>query len=183
MQLPHDLGDGYSLVLRDVSTAEPMHELTMAELPRLRPWEPWAAAEQTPEASRAYAVSRGEQYEQGNGVPTVITYEGAPVGSASLHIDRYFGVGELGFWIAEAHEGRGVVSRACKALIDHAREEGLARVELRTAVHNVRSQGVAHRLGFAREGTLRSALPLEGRRVDLAVFGLVLSDNEDASAR
>lgn len=174
MQLPHDLGDGYSLVLRDVSTAEAMHELTVAELPRLRPWEPWAAVEQTLEASRAYAVSRGEQYEQGNGVPTVITYHGAPVGSASLHMDRYFGAGELGFWIAGAHEGRGVVSRACEALIDHAREEGLARVELRTAVHNLRGQGVAQRLGFAREGTLRSALPLEGRRVDLAVFGLVL---------
>ncbi len=55
-----------------------------------------------------------------------------------------------------------------------ARARGAHRVEIRTAVDNVRSRGLAERLGFTHEGTLRSGMPLGERRVDVAVYGLVL---------
>lgn len=52
-------------------------------------------------------------------------------------------------------------------------DRGIARAEIRTSVENRRSRAVAERLGFAHEGTLRSALPVGDRRHDLAVYGLV----------
>lgn len=180
MRLPHDLGDGYGLALRDGSTVEVMHDLTLNELSRLRAWEPWAAPEQTLESAEAYASFAIALYEQGTSLPLMITYGDEPVGSASLRLDRYAGIGELGFWIAAAHERQGVVTRACEALIDEARAEGLARVEIRTAVLNTRSRAVAERLGFMHEGTLRSALALSPERADVALYGMVLTAGHGA---
>lgn len=156
-----------------------MHELTVRELSRLRAWEPWAAADQTLESAQSYAAFTTTSYEQGTHLPTVIMHAREAVGSASLRLDRNAGIGELGFWIAAAHEGRAVVTRACRALIEEARSEGLARVEIRTAVMNTRSRAVAERLGFLHEGTLRSALPLSPERADVAFYGLVLAARDD----
>ncbi|OEI67856.1 GNAT family N-acetyltransferase [Curtobacterium sp. ER1/6] len=159
---------------------EAMHALTVSELPRLRAWEPWAAADQTLASAQSYAAFTAASYEQGASLPTVIMHGRDAVGSASLRLDRYAGIGELGFWIAAAHEGRGVVTRACEALIKEAHSEGLARIEIRTAVMNTRSRAVAERLGFLHEGTLRSALPLNPRRADVALYGLVLAVGDGA---
>ncbi|WP_423918938.1 GNAT family N-acetyltransferase [Frigoribacterium sp. 2-23] len=180
MRLPYELGDDYSLALRDDSTVKAMHELTVRELTRLRAWEPWAAADQTLESAQSYAAFTTASYEQGASLPTAIMHGREAVGSASLRLDRYAGIGELGFWIAAAHEGHGVVTRACEALIEEARSKGLARVEIRTAVMNARSRAVAERLGFLHEGTLRSALPLSPERADVALYGLVLAAKDNA---
>jgi RimJ/RimL family protein N-acetyltransferase len=48
---------------------------------------------------------------------------------------------------------------------------------LRTIMDNRRSEALAMRLGFTREGTLRGEfLTLDGRRVDLHYFGLLASE-------
>ncbi len=65
MRLPYELGDDYSLALRDGSTVQAMHELTISELSRLRAWEPWAAADQTLASAQSYAAFTTASYEQG----------------------------------------------------------------------------------------------------------------------
>ncbi|MCS5496345.1 GNAT family N-acetyltransferase [Cnuibacter physcomitrellae] len=173
----HDLGDGYDLALRDTSTVDAVFALTVANIDRLRLWEPWAQHEPTRESTVAFTVASLHALAEGTEVPCVIRYRGEPVGTISLRIRTFTSVAEIGYWIDAAHEGRGVVTRATRALVDHAFDDlGLARVELHTAAHNARSRGVAERLGFVREGTMRSAHPVGDERHDMDLYALLPSD-------
>jgi len=169
-----DLGDGYTLTLRDLSTVEPLHELVQANLDRLRAAEPWAWQEQSVERIRMQTEQLLGQYAMDRALPCVIRADDRVVGAASLAFDPYLGQASLGYWIDTALEGRGVVRRAASVLVGVARERGTARLEIRTAVDNARSRALAERLGFVHEGTLRGALPLGPVRVDVAVYGLLL---------
>jgi RimJ/RimL family protein N-acetyltransferase len=84
---------------------------------------------------------------------------------------------ELGYWVAPWARRRGAASRAVNLLAPWAmRTLGLARVTLQVDVDNVASQGVAERAGFTREGVLRSAIEVKGRRWSLAVYSLLAEE-------
>ena len=168
-----DLGDGCTLTLRDLSTVDAVHALVQRNLGRLRAAEPWAWASVSRESLVLHTEQLLAQYAMDRSVPCVIRADDRVVGCASLALDAYLGQASLGYWIDAEHEGRGIVRRAATALVDVAWERGSARVEIRTGIDNVRSRGLAERLGFRHEGTLRAALPLGPRRVDVAVYGLV----------
>ncbi|MGN8049231.1 GNAT family N-acetyltransferase [Curtobacterium sp. 22159] len=169
-----DLGDGCTLTLRDLTTVAAVHELVLANLDRLRAAEPWAWGPQTREGIALLTEHLLGQYAMDRSLPCVIRQDDRIVGAASLAFDPYLGQASLGYWIDAGLEGRGIVRRAATVLVGVARARGSARVEIRTAVGNERSRGLAERLGFTHEGTLRSALPLGPHRVDVAVYGLVL---------
>jgi ribosomal-protein-serine acetyltransferase len=81
---------------------------------------------------------------------------------------------ELGYWLGERHQKKGLMTSACRAYVAHAFEElGLNRVEVRAAVMNERSRAVPVRLGFTHEGTIRQVERLHDRFVDHAVYGLI----------
>jgi ribosomal-protein-serine acetyltransferase len=176
--LPIDLGEGYRLVLRRRDDVAAVHALTMRNLDRLRRWEPWAQAEQTPASTRTFTDFVLALHDQGKTVPGLLEHEGDPVGSVSLKIDTTTQIGELGYWIDAGHEGRGVVTRAAAALRDAGFERGLARIEIRAATGNTRSRAVAERLGFRLEGVLRQALPVGPQRLDVALYGRLPTDTE-----
>ena len=87
---------------------------------------------------------------------------------------------ELGCWASSAVQGLGVARAASEALIAYARAELAAeRVAWRSTTVNRRSRGLAERLGFRYEGTLRSAYVLRGERYDLDVLSLVGAELDD----
>lgn len=171
MRFTHELGGGFRLALRTLDTVEEMHALTLANLERLRQWEPWALYHQTLEGTAAFTRAQLEDFVAGSVLPTVIMSGDALIGSVSLRTNSSTQTAELGYWIDAATEGRGVVTRACSALLAEVPSRGIRRVEIRTAVENARSSRVAERLGFTREGVLASALPLGDERLDVAVYG------------
>jgi ribosomal-protein-serine acetyltransferase len=80
----------------------------------------------------------------------------------------------VGYWLAEEHQGQGLMTRAVRALVDHAFGElDLHRVEIQVAEGNRRSRAIPERLGFQHEGTLREAECVGGRYLDLVVYGLL----------
>lgn len=170
----HDLGGGLALALRDLSTVERMHDLTVKNLERLRSWEPWAHAEPDVEGLRAFTRQGMTAWVEGRSIPCVIVVDGVAVGAAGATIDDYAQTAELGYWIDADHEGRGAVSRAVSALLTELfHQRGIRRAEIRTGTENARSRAVAERLGFAHEGTLRAALQVGDARQDVAVYGLL----------
>ena len=69
---------------------------------------------------------------------------------------------------------KGIVTRSCKAIINFAFTElGLNRIEIKCAVSNDKSKGVAEKLQFKYEGILRQAELLHGKFIDLHLFGMV----------
>ena len=175
MFFTHDLGDGYSLGLRTPDSVDELLALINKNLARLRQWEQWALTEQNADALRAHVLERLQMFVSGTAVPCNIYSGGQPIGNIEMRINAYNSTAELGYWIDESFEGRGVVTRACQALIDHGKTRlGVRRFELYTAAHNDRSGAVARRLGFTIEGVLRSATPLGEQRFDTNVYGLVV---------
>lgn len=172
--LSHDLGGGYNLALADASTAAAMHALTIANLDRLRRWEPWAQSAPTEQDTADYIRSNLSAFTEGTVLPLIIRHGPDPIGSITVRVDPYLGTAELGYWISAEHEGRGAVTRAAQALVQHSFDDlRIARVEIRTSTENTRSRRLAERLGLDYEGTLRAAQPVGATRHDIAVYGLV----------
>ena len=83
-------------------------------------------------------------------------------------------IGELGYLLVEGARGRGVMQAALRLLVRWGFEHvGLARVQAMTHPGNAASMRVLERLGFTREGVLRSYRADVGGREDRVVFSLL----------
>jgi len=84
---------------------------------------------------------------------------------------------EIGYWIASRFQGRGIVTAACRVLIDHAFGEWkLNRVEIHCASGNEKSCAIPKRLGFQLEGVLREAQLVNGEYLDIHVYSMLFRD-------
>jgi RimJ/RimL family protein N-acetyltransferase len=90
------------------------------------------------------------------------------------HLDPWHRRAEIGYTLAAAAWGKGFASEAARAAIGWAVPQlGLARVEATVMVGNERSPRVLEKLGFVREGTLRSYKNVRGEMKDYWIFGRV----------
>jgi RimJ/RimL family protein N-acetyltransferase len=86
----------------------------------------------------------------------------------------YGGVGEIGYWTAPDARGRGFMTEAAREVCRWGfRELGLARIEWIAIAGNEPSWRVVEKLGFTREGTLRSWLVHRGVRYDAWIGSLL----------
>ncbi|HEV2704562.1 MAG TPA: GNAT family protein [Pyrinomonadaceae bacterium] len=97
------------------------------------------------------------------------------VGTVSAsNVSWAMGYIEIGYMLAESHQGQGLGTRAVRLLVDKLfRETDLHRIFATVSVENEPSCRLLARLGFAREGTLREHYLIQGRRIDEAVYGLL----------
>ena len=85
--------------------------------------------------------------------------------------------GELAYVVAPEARGRGLAPRALRVVGEWAFAElGLQRLQLRIEPENEVSHAVALRAGYQREGTLRSAFVVRGRRADVVMYSRLPSD-------
>lgn len=162
------------LVLAEERHAEEVAALIVRNQRRLARWEPWAEHPATASALRGFIRGCLEGFAAGTQVQTYVRVGGRLVGSCGLRISAQTRAGEVGYWLDGDHEGRGIASRSARALVTAAfLERDLARMELRTAVDNVRSRALAERLGFVHEGTQRAAQVFSDRRMDMAVYSIL----------
>jgi RimJ/RimL family protein N-acetyltransferase len=89
---------------------------------------------------------------------------------------------EVGYWLVPAARGRGVATQSVRMVARWAFEElGLVRLELLAHPDNVRSQAVAERSGFLREGRVRSYRRSPQGRSDMVLYSLLPGDMADAA--
>jgi ribosomal-protein-serine acetyltransferase len=169
------LDDRITLRALRVEDAERVFELTDANRSYLRRWLPWLDAARSPDDTRA-AIERGlEQEASRNGFHAGIFEDERLIGAIGLHyVDWVNRATSIGYWLAEPFVGRGIMTRCCRALVEHAFTDlKLHRVEIRVAVGNRRSRAIPERLGFREEGTIRDGEWLYDHYVDLVVYGLL----------
>ena len=85
---------------------------------------------------------------------------------------------EIGYWISENLQGKGIVTKSVKRLCDFAFDElGMNRIQIKCAVKNEKSKSIPKRLGFIFEGVERAGeLHSGGFYTDLKVYSKLKSD-------
>jgi RimJ/RimL family protein N-acetyltransferase len=103
-----------------------------------------------------------------------ITQGGEVVGAIGLTVNQSRGA-SIGYWCAAGARNRGLVTRALRLIVRWGLEDlELARLALITDPDNIASQRVAEKVGFRREGVLRShLLHPDGRLRDSVMFSLL----------
>lgn len=144
----------------------------------LMEWLPWGTSAASEEGAAALLQRYADAQARGEGRIFGIWVGGKLAGGVLFRVwEQATGVCELGVWLAPEAVGRGLVTRASRAMIEWAfAERGMHRVEWRCATGNVRSSAVARRLGMTREGVLREAAPLNGVRHDVELWALLASE-------
>jgi len=124
-------------------------------------------------ATDALAFIRGEVAP--NERSFAMTVRGAVVGGIGLNVHGHGYRGSIGYWVAESARRQGTCTRALRLLSRFALDElELQRLELVTDPDNVASQRVAEKVGYRREGVLRSHLRRpDGRIRDSVMFSLL----------
>ena len=80
-------------------------------------------------------------------------------------------VGNVGYWVDRAHNGRGLATAAVADVVAFAfGEGGLHRLEAGTLVDNRASQRVLEKNGFERFGLARKLLQINGEWRDHVLF-------------
>jgi RimJ/RimL family protein N-acetyltransferase len=117
--------------------------------------------------------------DKGEGLSLAIADAGSgeALGLVALLFRRPPGTAEIGYWLIERARGRRLAPRAVALVARWAvADAGLARVEALVDPENVASQRVLERVGFTREGRLRSYLVFGTERVDALIYSLLPTD-------
>ena len=146
----------------------------------LAPWDPVRDDDYfTPDGQRTLLSRSLRRSRQGLDWPGVVTVDGALVGRVNLNnlIRGAFCSADLGYWVDQAHNGRGVATAAVAAVVRLAFGElGLHRVQAGTLPHNRGSQRVLERNGFTRIGMAPRYLQIAGRWQDHLLFQRLADD-------
>jgi ribosomal-protein-serine acetyltransferase len=167
-----ELRPGVALALLEAAHAPELFLLTDSNREHLRRWLPWLDRVRSVEDTRKFIAAARQQLADDDGFQSAILVDGQIAGLIGHHsIDRLNRATQLGYWLAESQQGKGIMSEACRALVGHAFAGlGLERVEIRCARANQRSRAIPERLGFTREGVLRRGEWLYDHFVDLVVY-------------
>jgi [ribosomal protein S5]-alanine N-acetyltransferase len=110
-----------------------------------------------------------ERIEDSSSASFAIIVDGAIVGGVTISDFLYgpFRSANLGYWVAQRLNGRGLATRAVGKAVEIAFGElDLHRLEAGTLVHNVASQRVLEKNRFARIGLARRYLQIAGEWQD-----------------
>lgn len=143
-------------------------------------WVRSTPAVQNVEEARRLIASRQHRTSNQEEVYVGLWQHGLLAGSISVRIDWREHLAEFGYWLGVAHQGQGLMTQACRAVIEVLFAHGVHRIQIRCATENLASRKIPERLGFALEGILRHTQRLNGCYVDHAIYGLLANAEHQA---
>lgn len=167
--------DNISLEFLEEIHAESLYNLVNANRKYLKEWLPWVDSMQTIANFRQYIINSKKQAGDKTDFGYAIIIDKNIIGRIGLHhINQLNKIGEIGYWLADGMQGRGIITSCCKALIKHGFTElGLNRIEIKCGVGNDKSRAIAEKLQFKHEGILRGAEWLNGKFIDLHLYAML----------
>ena len=167
------LDDGV-VVLRGWRTSDAPDIARMFQDPEALEWTRAPAPYREGDA-RQWLASLPAQMRRGASLPLAVTdaEDGSLLGSIELRMQAE-GRAEFGYVVAAWARGRGIGTRAVRLLARWAFDVlQLERLEVLAQPGNDRSQALAERVGFTREGVLRSHSLVRGGRKDMVLMSLL----------
>ena len=174
------IDDDLKLMLPEPQMADTLTSVVIANLPRLKPWMPWAVDDYSVEHCRHWIQKTIADFATDGRFNAVIVQRGEIAGTIGFHnLDTRNRSAEIGYWIAGSFEGRGIITRCCRVVINHLFETmKLNRIQINCNVENQRSRAIPERLGFKLEGIHRQVEFLHDRFGDWAVYALLREEWE-----
>lgn len=171
----YKINEDLELRLLEESHAEELFLLIDQSRKYLRKWLPWVDLTKEVADSKSFIDSGLKQFNNNNGFQVGIWFKSKLAGVIGLHYINWTNKSTLiGYWLGEEFQGKGIMTNACKTIVGYCFEElGLKRIEIRVATENFKSQAIPERLGFTKEGCLRSVAILYDKYIDLYVYGLL----------
>ena len=141
-------------------------------------WMPWVTEVQDLMGVRKKLWEWQMYTEGGQQLITFIFYDNLLVGSIGfIKLDKVNHKAELGYWVREEMQGKGLITRSCSKLLDYGFQHlGLNRIFIRVPANNEKSMAIPERLKFRREGLLREDMKVSGRFHDVELYGILKKD-------
>jgi ribosomal-protein-serine acetyltransferase len=181
--IPRDieLTDG-AIVLRapELRDAEGIYAAVRESIPEIKPWMSWCHKGYTIDETREWLASLPNGWQDDSNYAFVITEAtgGRILGGCGLnHINRFFRLANLGYWVRSSSTGQGIAGRATRLVARFGFEQlRLVRVEIVVGVGNQRSLRVAVKAGATQEGVLRNRLII-GQELQAAVMHSLIPED------
>jgi ribosomal-protein-serine acetyltransferase len=163
------------LVLPQPHMAEELAAVVRENLERLKVWMPWAVEDYSVEMANDFIKRSLNGFAENGQVEALILWKYRVIGAIGFHhLDLINRTTYIGYWVAEGYEGKGIITRSCRALVSYLFETlELNRVQINCNTDNIRSRAVPERLGFKLEGIHREIEYLNGRYGDWAVYAVL----------
>ena len=160
------------------SDAEAVFEAALRNRERLEPFMHWMTADYSLASAKQFIVLNTQAFSKKSSAAYGIFRDRTFLGSIGfVYFDWSTRKTEIGYWLTEEAEGKGIVSSGCRVLIDYAFAElDMNRIEIKCSTENPRSYAVAERLGFTKEAHLRQAEFRNGKFHDFYIYGLLAAD-------
>lgn len=140
----YKIDENTELRLLELRHAEQLFQLTDQSRESLREWLPWIDFTRTVVDSRDFIGGTLQQFSRNDGFQAGIWYQGELAGVIGLHSINWSNKStSIGYWLGANFEGKGLMTKACKAVVDYCFAElGLNRIEIRTATENKKSAAI-----------------------------------------
>ena len=157
-----------------------IYEAVLVSKDDLMPWMDWCRSDYSTEITLEWLRKRPSEWEDGENYQFAIfdAISNQFLGSCGInHINRYYLIANLGYWIRSDRLGEGVATKAAMLVSQFGFHKlGLRRIEIVTGVENKASRRVAEKTGAHFEGILRKRLKLGDRNIDAAMYSLIPED-------
>jgi ribosomal-protein-serine acetyltransferase len=173
------VNENTSLELINESHSQAIFDLVDTNRLHLREWLPFVDRMQTVEFADNFVKGTMQRNKEGNEYAFVIITNKEIIGRVGVYkIDNQNKIGEIGYWLVDKFQGKGIMTESCKAVIDFCFSNlYLNRIEIKCGTENLKSMRIPERLNFTKEAFVRQGEFLYDRFIDLNLYSLLSSDS------
>ncbi len=152
-----------------------LYNLIVSGKKYLRKWLPWVDNTRSIKDTQNYIKSVVDKDMFDGRVVLEIWYRNELCGLIDMHNGvREIMKLEIGYWLAEEFQGKGIMVRACEGIIKYAfTEMGFNKIVIKCAEDNLKSQAIPQKLNFFEEGIERDGQFLHADYINLKVYSLL----------
>ena len=160
--------------------ASAIYDAVLVSKDDLMPWMDWCNLDYSIEITFEWLRRQPSEWDEGKNYQFVIfdVLSNQFLGSCGInHINRYYLLANLGYWIRSDRKGEGIATKVTKLVAQFGFQYlGLQRVEIVAAEENWASRRVAEKAGAIFEGILRRRLKIGDKNLDAAMYSLIPED-------
>jgi len=176
--LDYKINEDISLKLKDYQDSHELFKLIKSSREHLKEWMVWVDSVQTEEDVVKSIHKNLIEFAEQKGIHFLILYKGAIAGTIGLkYIDWSIKSAEIGYWLGKDYLGKGIMIEACRAVMKYGFQQlKLNKIEIWAAEDNQKSRQIPVKLGFTYEGMRRADEILNGKYVDMCIYGMLAKE-------